>query len=140
MEVRASRAASSPIIISGATLSRCSPMSTHTLRHWPEPLLPCFVISAVHMPQTTEQLGRKHLLHEPLKSICLSSLLRHASGVAKGKSASIMGIARCIPSSRARSIRFLSRQALEILEAMPTGWQQGHQRLLLLNQRGTLFL
>jgi len=35
------------------------------------------------MRQTNDKIGRKHMLHELLKSICLSSLLRHAYGVAK---------------------------------------------------------
>jgi hypothetical protein len=58
-------------------------MSTHTMSHWPEPLMTCLVISAVPMPQTNDQIGRKHMLHEPLKSSYISSLLRHAYGVSK---------------------------------------------------------
>lgn len=43
-----------------------------------------FCLAVVHMPQANDQIDYMPMLHEPLKSICLSPSLLHACGVARG--------------------------------------------------------
>jgi hypothetical protein len=69
VEVRASHAALSPILIIGATLSRCWLMPEGTLRRSPIPLMPCFVILAVLLPLISNLPSHRSVPHKQLGSI-----------------------------------------------------------------------
>ena len=65
----ASHAASSRIIITGATLSRCWQMPERTSRRSPIPLMTCFVILAVLLRLTSVLPSHRSMPHNQLGSI-----------------------------------------------------------------------